>query len=55
MLIPMMQAYVNTGELRVLKRLKSAAKVNIRFYAIYVVVGILGLFYLFFKGGITTK
>jgi hypothetical protein len=55
MLIPMMQAYVNTGELRVLKRLKAAAKVNIRFYSIYVVVGILGLFYLFFKGGITTK
>ncbi|KAI8342300.1 LMBR1-like membrane protein-domain-containing protein [Chlamydoabsidia padenii] len=55
MLIPMMQAYVNTGELRVLKRLKSAAKVNLRFYAIYVVVGIIGIFYLVFKGGMTTR
>ncbi|CAO3591029.1 unnamed protein product [Absidia cylindrospora] len=55
MLIPMMQAYVNTGEFKVVKRLVSAAKVNVRFYMIYVVVGIIGLVYLFFKGGITTR
>ncbi|ORZ25110.1 LMBR1-like membrane protein-domain-containing protein [Absidia repens] len=55
MVIPMMQAFVNTGEFNILKRLKSAAKVNIRFYTIYVVLGILGLFYLVFKGGITTR
>ncbi|SAM04151.1 hypothetical protein [Absidia glauca] len=55
MLIPMMQAYVNTGEFKVLQRLASAAKVNVRFYMIYVVVGILGLIYLVLKGGITTR
>jgi hypothetical protein len=55
MLIPMMQAYVNTGEFKVLQRLASAAKVNVRFYMIYVAVGILGLIYLVLKGGITTR
>ncbi|KAI8338107.1 LMBR1-like membrane protein-domain-containing protein [Chlamydoabsidia padenii] len=55
MFIPMMQAYVNTGEFQAVRRLISAAKVNFRFYMIYVVIGILGLFYLVFKGGITTR
>ncbi|KAI8081328.1 LMBR1-like membrane protein-domain-containing protein [Halteromyces radiatus] len=55
MLIPMMQAYVNSGDIKVIKRLKSAAQVNIRFYMIYVIIGIIGLIYLFFKGGITTR
>lgn len=51
----MMQAFVNTGEFNILKRFRSAAKVNIRFYMIYVIVGILGLSYLVFKGGMTTR
>ncbi|ORX49900.1 LMBR1-domain-containing protein [Hesseltinella vesiculosa] len=53
-LIPMMQAYTNTGEFQIVKKLKSALQVNLRFYSIYLVVGIVGLVYLVFKGGYTT-
>ncbi|KAG2198566.1 hypothetical protein INT46_007720 [Mucor plumbeus] len=53
--IPMMQAYVNTGDFTVVKRLKSAIQVNIRFYSIYVVIGTIGLIYLVFGSGLTTR
>ncbi|KAI9472251.1 MAG: LMBR1-like membrane protein-domain-containing protein [Benjaminiella poitrasii] len=53
--IPMMQAYVNQGDFTISKRLKSAVHVNIRFYSIYVVVGTIGLFYLIFGNGLTTR
>ncbi|CAO3648848.1 unnamed protein product [Cunninghamella blakesleeana] len=55
MFIPMMQAYVNTGEFKIAQKLKTALSVNIRFYMIYIVVGIFGLVYLVFKGGYTTR
>ncbi|OAD06099.1 hypothetical protein MUCCIDRAFT_159784 [Mucor lusitanicus CBS 277.49] len=55
MAIPMMQAYVNTGDFTMVKRLKSAVQVNIRFYSIYVVVGTIGLIYLVFGSGLTTR
>lgn len=51
----MMQAYVNTGDFTIIKRLKSAVKVNVRFYSIYVVVGTIGLVYLVFGSGLTTR
>lgn len=51
----MMQAYVNTGDFTIAKRLKSAVKVNLRFYSIYVVVGTIGLIYLIFGSGLTTR
>ncbi|OBZ82382.1 LMBR1 domain-containing protein 2 [Choanephora cucurbitarum] len=53
--IPMLQAYVNTGEFTIAKRIKSAVHVNLRFYSIYVVVGLIGLIYLVFGSGLTTK
>ncbi|KAG1079763.1 hypothetical protein G6F42_023618 [Rhizopus arrhizus] len=53
--IPMMQAYVNTGDFTIVKRLKSAVQVNVRFYSIYVVVGTIGLIYLVFGSGLTTR
>ncbi|KAI8640315.1 LMBR1-like membrane protein-domain-containing protein [Parasitella parasitica] len=53
--IPMMQAYVNTGDFTVAKRLKSAVQVNLRFYSIYLVVGAIGLIYLVFGSGLTTR
>ncbi|KAI8074567.1 LMBR1-like membrane protein-domain-containing protein [Gongronella butleri] len=52
--IPMMQAYVNTGEFNVVSKLRTALRVNLKFYSIYVVVGLIGLVYLVFKGGYTT-
>jgi hypothetical protein len=55
MMIPMMQAYINTGEFSIAKRLKSAVQVNLRFYSIYVVIGIFGLIYLVFGSGLTTR
>ncbi|ORZ00351.1 LMBR1-like membrane protein-domain-containing protein [Syncephalastrum racemosum] len=55
MMIPMMQAYVNTGDFSFIRRLKSAAQVNLRFYSIYLVVGIIGLVYLVFGSGYTTR
>ncbi|KAI7890502.1 LMBR1-like membrane protein [Mucor mucedo] len=55
MMIPMMQAYVNTGDFTIAKRLKSAVNVNLRFYSIYVVVGTFGLIYLIFGSGLTTR
>lgn len=55
LMIPMMQAYVNTGDFTIIKRLKSAVKVNVRFYSIYVVVGTIGLVYLVFGSGLTTR
>lgn len=54
-MIPMMQAYVNTGDFTIAKRLKSAVNVNLRFYSIYVVVGTFGLIYLIFGSGLTTR
>lgn len=51
----MMQAYVNTGDFTIAKRLKSAVNVNLRFYSIYVVVGTIGLVYLIFGSGYTTR
>lgn len=51
----MMQAYVNTGEFKITQKLKTALSVNIRFYMLYVIVGIFGLVYLVFKGGYTTR
>lgn len=51
----MMQAYVNTGDFTFTRRLKSAAQVNLRFYSIYVVIGIVGLVYLVFGSGYTTR
>ncbi|KAI8373037.1 LMBR1-like membrane protein-domain-containing protein [Radiomyces spectabilis] len=55
MMIPMMQAYVNTGDFTVVKRIRAAFHVNIRFYMIYVVVGFIGLVYLIFGSGYTTR
>ncbi|KAI8875403.1 hypothetical protein K501DRAFT_202707 [Backusella circina FSU 941] len=55
MMIPMMQAYVNTGDFSIAKRIKSAFHVNVRFYSIYVVVGIVGLVYLIFANGYTKR
>jgi hypothetical protein len=55
MMIPMMQAYINTGDFSIAKRLKSAVQVNLRFYSIYVVVGTFGLIYLVFGSGLTTR
>ncbi len=54
-LIPMMQAYVNTGDFSISKRLKAAVQTNLRFYSIYVVVGFFGLIYLIFGSGYTTR
>ncbi|KAI7900314.1 LMBR1-like membrane protein-domain-containing protein [Cokeromyces recurvatus] len=54
-IIPMMQAYINQGDFSISKRLKSAIHVNIRFYSIYVVVGAIGLIYLIFGNGLTTR
>lgn len=51
----MMQAYVNTGDFTVIKRVKSAVNVNLKFYSIYVVVGTIGLIYLVFGSGLTTR
>jgi phosphate starvation-inducible membrane PsiE len=51
----MMQAYVNTGDFTIAKRIKSAFHVNVRFYSIYVVVGIVGLVYLIFANGYTKR
>ncbi|RCI06896.1 LMBR1 domain-containing protein 2 [Rhizopus stolonifer] len=53
--IPMLQAYVNTGEFTIAKRIKSAIHVNLRFYSIYLVVGLVGLIYLVFGSGLTTR
>ncbi|KAI8382453.1 LMBR1-like membrane protein-domain-containing protein [Blakeslea trispora] len=53
--IPMLQAYVNTGEFTIAKRIKAAVHVNLRFYSIYVVVSVIGLIYLIFGNGLTTK
>ncbi|KAI8140202.1 LMBR1-like membrane protein-domain-containing protein [Fennellomyces sp. T-0311] len=54
-MIPMMQAYVNTGDFGFANRIKSAVQVNLRFYSIYVVIGFFGLTYLIFGSGYTTK
>ena len=54
-MIPMMQAYVNTGDFGFANRVKSAVHVNLRFYSIYVVIGFFGLLYLIFGSGYTTK
>ncbi|KAI9496861.1 LMBR1-like membrane protein-domain-containing protein [Zychaea mexicana] len=54
-MIPMMQAYVNTGDFGFTQRVKAAVQVNLRFYSIYVVVGFFGLLYLIFGSGYTTK
>ncbi|KAI8985114.1 LMBR1-like membrane protein-domain-containing protein [Pilobolus umbonatus] len=55
MAIPMLQAYVNTGDFTMSKRIRSAFHVNLRFYSMYVVVGIIGLFYLVNRNGYTTR
>ncbi|KAG0176584.1 hypothetical protein DFQ29_005950 [Apophysomyces sp. BC1021] len=49
----MMQAYINAGDFKFTKRIKSAFHVNIRFYLIYVVVGFFGLIYLIAGNGYT--
>ncbi|CAO3673443.1 unnamed protein product [Rhizopus microsporus] len=54
-MIPMMQAYMNTGDFTISRRLKSALHINLRFYSIYVVVGFFGLVYLIFGNGYTTR
>ncbi|CEG81662.1 hypothetical protein RMATCC62417_15834 [Rhizopus microsporus] len=54
-LIPMMQAYMNTGDFTISRRLRSALHINLRFYSIYVVVGFFGLVYLIFGNGYTTR
>ncbi|KAI7870771.1 LMBR1-like membrane protein-domain-containing protein [Spinellus fusiger] len=53
--IPMLQAYGNMGDFTVAKRIKSALKVNIKFYLMYVVVGFFGLLYLVFGNGYTSR
>ncbi|CAO3686405.1 unnamed protein product [Rhizopus stolonifer] len=54
-LIPMMQAYMNTGDFTISKRLKLALHTNLRFYSIYLFVGFFGLVYLIFGSGYTTR
>ncbi|KAI7876330.1 LMBR1-domain-containing protein [Lichtheimia hyalospora FSU 10163] len=54
-MIPMMQAYVNTGDFGFTNRLKSAVRVNLQFYSIYIVIGFIGLIYLVFGSGYTTR
>ncbi|KAI9025976.1 LMBR1-like membrane protein-domain-containing protein [Phycomyces nitens] len=54
-MIPMLQAYGNTGDFTFAKRIKSAIKVNVRFYLIYVFVGIFGLIYLVFGSGYNSR
>ncbi|KAI9316887.1 LMBR1-like membrane protein-domain-containing protein [Dichotomocladium elegans] len=54
-MIPMMQAYVNTGDFSITGRLKSAVRVNLQFYSIYLVLGFIGLMYLIFGSGFTTR
>lgn len=54
-MIPMMQAYVNTGDFGFTNRLKSAVRVNLQFYSIYIVIGFFGLIYLVFGSGYTTR
>ncbi|CEI86691.1 hypothetical protein RMCBS344292_01122 [Rhizopus microsporus] len=54
-MIPMMQAYMNTGDFTISRRLRSALHINLRFYSIYVVVGFFGLVYLIFGNGYTTR
>ncbi|KAI9275921.1 LMBR1-like membrane protein-domain-containing protein [Phascolomyces articulosus] len=54
-MIPMMQAYVNTGDFGFTQQVKSAIQVNLRFYSIYVVIGFFGLLYLVLGSGYTTK
>ncbi|KAI7856552.1 LMBR1-like membrane protein-domain-containing protein [Circinella umbellata] len=54
-MIPMMQAYVNTGDFGFTQRIKSAIQVNLRFYSIYVAIGFFGLLYLIFGSGYNTR